>query len=91
MASLERIALAWVVALSLFAFGLAVLDKSRARRGAPRIPERALLGSALVGGSPGLLLGMLLARHKTRKPSFLLGFALVVALQVGIVWLYLRL
>lgn len=81
---------AWVALASVVAFALAVLDKSRARRGAHRIPERVLLGSALAGGSAGLLLAMLVARHKTRKGSFLLRFALILALQGALAWLYLR-
>lgn len=91
MAPLGTIGIAWIVALSLAAFALAVFDKLRARRGGVRIPERVLLGAALVGGSPGLLLAMLVARHKTRKASFLLAFAMVVALQIAAVWAWLRL
>ena len=81
---------AYLVLASAIAFVLAVVDKSRARRAGNRIPERVLLGAALVGGSPGLLLAMLVARHKTRKASFLLRFALILALQAAAVWLYLR-
>ena len=77
----------WIALASLVALGLAIFDKRRAKRGRQRIPERTLLAAALVGGSPGLLLGMLLARHKTRKPSFLLGFAAVLAIQAGVVYL----
>lgn len=91
MAPLGTIGIAWIVALSLAAFILAVFDKLRARRGGGRIPERVLLGAALVGGSPGLLLAMLVARHKTRKASFLLAFAMVVAVQIAAVWAWLRL
>lgn len=81
---------AWVAVASVVALAATVLDKSRARRGASRIPERTLLGLALVGGSPGLLVGMMFARHKTRKLSFLAGFAFVLAVQVGLVWWWLR-
>lgn len=79
-------ALAWAGALSLVALTLAVLDKARARRGGRRVPERVLLGVALAGGSPGLALGMLLARHKTRKASFLAAFALVLLSQAALAW-----
>lgn len=75
-----------VAAPSVVAFTLCVVDKGRARRGGRRVPERVLLGAALLGGSPGLILGMLAARHKTRKPSFLAGLAAVMALQAGIAW-----
>lgn len=77
----------WIAAASAVAFVLTLLDKSRARRGRWRIPEATLLGVALAGGSPGLALGMLVARHKTRKPGFLAAFAAVLALQAGAVYL----
>ena len=82
--------LLWIATASVAAMLLAIHDKRQARRGRARIPETTLLGVALVGGSPGLLAGMLLARHKTRKPSFLLGFALVVAAQAVAVWAVLQ-
>jgi uncharacterized membrane protein YsdA (DUF1294 family) len=82
--------LAWVALASVATFGLAVWDKGQARRGRARIPERVLLGGALVGGSPGLVLAMLLARHKTRKLAFLAPLVLIVALQCAVAWWLLR-
>ena len=49
------------------AFGL---DKWKAKSGKWRIPERTLLLLALAGGSLGALAGMIMFRHKTRKPKF---------------------
>lgn len=80
---------AWIGVASLVAFGLAGYDKSAARAGRSRIRERTLLLWALAGGSPGLLLGMLLFRHKTRKAAFLVPFALIAALQLGLAWWWL--
>lgn len=81
--------LAWVGVASVAAFGLCVADKSRARAGRGRVPERVLLGVALAGGSPGLVLGMLVARHKTRKASFLARLVLVLLAQAVSVYLFL--
>ncbi|MCA1813362.1 MAG: DUF1294 domain-containing protein [Halobacteriales archaeon] len=81
---------AWVGLLSLAALAACVLDKGRAVRGLTRVPERTLLLLALAGGSPGLLLGMLAVRHKTRKAAFLLPLAGVLAVQAALLWLVLR-
>jgi uncharacterized membrane protein YsdA (DUF1294 family) len=54
--------------VSLVFFGL---DKLLAIRGGMRIPETRLLLLAFLGPF-GAQLGMLLFRHKTRKPRFLL-------------------
>lgn len=86
----EQLVVAWVAVASLAAFILCVVDKRRARARASRIRERTLLGAALVGGSPGLVLGMLVARHKTRKPSFLAKLALVLVAQAAAAWAVLR-
>lgn len=83
MPSLTTVLILWVAALSAADFALAAFDKSRARRGGRRVPEATLLGLALAGGSPGLALGMIVLRHKTRKPSFLLAFGAIAALQAA--------
>ena len=45
-------------------------DKTKARRGAWRIPERVLLGCGICGGALGALLGIRLFHHKTRHWYF---------------------
>jgi uncharacterized membrane protein YsdA (DUF1294 family) len=82
--------LAALALLSLAALGLCLLDKARARRGQRRVPERTLLLLALLGGSPGLVLGMLLARHKVRKARFLAPLLLILLGQGVLAWLLLR-
>lgn len=71
--------------LSVVDFFACVIDKRRARRGGRRVRERTLLLLALLGGSPGLLVGMVVVRHKVRKASFLARFLAVLALQVALV------
>lgn len=65
----------WLACASLVGLVAVVADKRRARRGRGRVPEAAFHALALLGGWPGELLGFLLVRHKTRKPSFLAAFA----------------
>jgi len=67
------------------------LDKSAARQGRRRTPERTLLLLGLAGGWPGGLAAQRLLRHKSSKTSFLVKFwltvivnlALSIALQAG--------
>ncbi len=68
---------------------LCAVDKRRARRHLWRVPEGTLLLSAVLGGSGGLLLGMLLFRHKTQHKSFTIPVPLLFLLQLGLD-LYLR-
>jgi uncharacterized membrane protein YsdA (DUF1294 family) len=70
---------------SAFAFLAARSDKRRSVAGRRRVREADLLVLALAGGSPGLALAMVAFHHKTRKASFLLRFALVLAAQAGLV------
>lgn len=59
-----------------------LVDKDRARKNLWRIPESRLMGIAVLGGSGGVLLGMNLARHKTKHPKFAIGVPVIFALQM---------
>ena len=56
----------WVLCASLLDFALMGVDKWKARHNRWRVPERAFFCVALLGGTPGALLGMWTFRHKTR-------------------------
>ena len=62
--------LIWLGVTSALAFALFGWDKLLAKLHRRRVPEAALLGCALLGGSAGGMLGMALFHHKTRKPLF---------------------
>lgn len=55
---------------NLLAYAAFALDKKRAKRGEWRVPERALLMLAMLGGWLGAKLGQHRLRHKTRKRPF---------------------
>lgn len=77
----------WVALWSALAFLAARSDKRRSVQGRRRVREADLLILAMAGGSPGLALAMVAFHHKTRKASFLLRFALVLAAQAALaVW-----
>jgi uncharacterized membrane protein YsdA (DUF1294 family) len=60
----------YFIAFCLVTFLLWGMDKYRARVNQWRIPERTLLLLTFLGGSMGALAGMLVFRHKIRKPLF---------------------
>lgn len=64
--------------MSLITAAVYTLDKSAARRGRRRVPERTLHLLALLGGWPGALLAQQGLRHKTAKTTFRMVFWLTV-------------
>jgi len=59
---------------SIITYGIYAQDKTAAQNAGRRIPESTLHLMSLVGGWPGGLIAQVLLRHKTRKPSFLIGY-----------------
>jgi uncharacterized membrane protein YsdA (DUF1294 family) len=74
--------LCYLLAVNLLAFVLMGADKSKARRGAWRIPEKVLFLSALAGGSVGAIAGMFAFRHKTKHLRFVLGLPAILLAQL---------
>ncbi len=74
--------LPYLLLINALACLLMCLDKFFAKHDLRRIPEATLLGCAVLGGSFGALLGMLLVRHKTRKPKFYITLPLLFALHI---------
>ena len=72
----------YLTTINLVAFLMCYIDKKRAKAGAARISEAELYIIALLGGSIGLLIGMKVFRHKTRKSKFQFFLAIVIILQL---------
>jgi uncharacterized membrane protein YsdA (DUF1294 family) len=73
----------YLAVLNLATFAIFGLDKAAAVDKRPRVPERALLTLAFLGGSPGALLARPVFRHKTRKQPFSAWLMLIVFVQVA--------
>lgn len=71
-----------LLAVNICAFLLMGYDKKLAQTHQRRISEKALLTSALLGGSIGSGIGMLYFRHKTSKNSYLVKFWSIVIIQM---------
>lgn len=87
--SVYAIVLLYLELINLTAFALFGIDKRRAKKGKWRIPEATLLLSAVLGGGVGALAGMLLFRHKTRKPRFTVGVPVILGMQIAMILLIL--
>lgn len=76
--------LLYLLLINAAAFLLMLADKVKARKNRWRIPERTLIGSAILGGSIGALLGMYAFRHKTRHLKFTLGVPAILIAQIAL-------
>lgn len=85
-----RLFLWYLLLINAAAFLLMLADKYKAQNGMWRIPERSLIGSAVLGGSVGALLGMYTFRHKTRHPKFTIGVPSILIGQLTLAWLFLK-
>lgn len=85
-----EVLLLYFLFINILVFIFAGYDKSQARKNNRRIPEKTLFLMALTGGSLGLLTAMLLFKHKTSKTSFIVKFAVILAIQVALIIAYLN-
>jgi uncharacterized membrane protein YsdA (DUF1294 family)/cold shock CspA family protein len=82
--------LALSYASSIFTYGCYSRDKTAAQNAGKRMPESMLHLMSLVGGWPGALIAQVLLRHKTRKPSFLVGYWLTVIVNCIVLGVIVR-
>jgi uncharacterized membrane protein YsdA (DUF1294 family) len=79
--------LAYLLLVSLIAFCLMGWDKRQAVKERWRVRERTLLLAAILGGSPGAILGMRVFHHKTKHWYFWYGLPAILLVQLGLaVW-----
>ena len=86
MSELGRLLLAYLVFMNAAAFVMYGTDKYKAKKQAWRIPENALLMSAVCGGAYGAYLGMHVFHHKTKKPRFFIGVPVMLLLHLVILY-----
>ena len=72
----------YLLLINALAFLLMLIDKIKAKKNLWRIPEKALILTAALGGSVGALTGMYLFRHKTKHLKFTIGIPVILALQI---------
>ena len=60
----------YLISINIISFILMFIDKRKAIHNKWRIPESTLLLTSIIGGFIGIILGMHLFKHKTRKLKF---------------------
>ena len=80
----------YLIIINIVATIVTIHDKHAAVKGNRRVKERTLLLIAALGGSPAMYLTMLLIRHKTQKPKFMLGIPMILITELIIIYLVLH-
>nr|WP_316613696.1 DUF1294 domain-containing protein [uncultured Ruminococcus sp.] len=80
----------YLILINIIAVIVTIHDKHAAVKGNWRVKERTLLLLSALGGAPAMYLTMLLIRHKTQKPKFMLGIPLIFFAELIIIYLVLR-
>ncbi len=75
----------YIAGINLVAFFMYGIDKYKAKHELYRISEKALLRVAILGGSVGALLGMIVFHHKTKHAKFEILLPLLFVLQIALV------
>ena len=73
--------LIYIIIINIVSFLFFGVDKRKAAKGKWRISENTLLLLALLGGSSGILLGMVIFKHKINKIKFSIGIPLIFLLN----------
>ncbi|MBR2046782.1 MAG: DUF1294 domain-containing protein [Agathobacter sp.] len=84
---MDNVILLYLVVVNIIGFLIMGIDKAKAKAKAWRIPEKTLLGIAVLGGAIGVWLGMETFRHKTKHPQFKYGLPLILIIEL-LVWFY---
>ena len=81
---MSPILLAYLAVINVVGIVQMAWDKFQAKRSGWRVPEKTLLGTAVIGGSFGIYAGMRLFRHKTKHPRFSYGVPVIMVLQIAV-------
>ena len=74
--------------MNILAFVTMGVDKKRARQHQYRISEKRLWTLAVIGGGTGAFIGMIQFRHKTKHPTFRIGFSVLMIIQLVLLFVY---
>ena len=73
---------ALLILISLISVIVTAADKVKAKRVSRRVPEATLMLLSVLGGSLAMLITMIIIRHKTKHPKFMVGIPVIIVLQI---------
>ena len=76
----------YLIIMNIAGFAAMGMDKSKAKKGQWRIPEKTLFLLSIIGGSIGTWAGMYVFHHKTKHWYFVVGMPLILVLQLLLIW-----
>lgn len=85
-----KAALIYFAVISIISAVVCVADKRRAVKGKWRVKESTLFLLCALGGSAAMYITMRLIRHKTLHKRFMIGIPLIIAVQIALSVLLLR-
>ncbi|MGU3473172.1 DUF1294 domain-containing protein [Paenibacillus sp. D51F] len=81
-----KILIVYLALVNLIGFVMMAIDKSQARNGGRRVPEKRLFVFAALGGALGSWIGMRAYRHKTKHMTFVVGMPALLVLNAACVY-----
>lgn len=90
---IETSILTYLVVINIISFIAMGVDKKKAQARRYRISENTLMALSAIGGASGVMLGMIVFKHKTSKPKFYTGVPILYILNqiiIVIVFNYFR-
>lgn len=80
----------YFIIINVIGFLIMFIDKQKAKKGAWRVPEKALFIITALGGGIGTISGMYAFRHKTQKLQFVVGLPFITILEIilAIYWIF---
>ena len=72
----------YLAVMNILLYAVMGIDKVKAIRHKRRVPEATLFALCLLGGGVGGTLAMLCFRHKTKHMKFVIGFPVIMVLQL---------
>lgn len=74
----------YFIIINLISVIITIYDKYQAVHNKWRVKEFTLLLFSALGGSVFMYLTMLIIRHKTKKPKFMIGIPIIIVLQLTV-------